>query len=243
MTSLQRQSLDQCSLGCTQCDTNICCLGHGLSEEQLHSLRKVTRGHTPYQPGQTIYKIEDTFKSLYIIQSGTVKIETVSHEGTHLVDGFFFKGDLIGLEAIGDKRYRHDATALEETMVCELPFEQFESLCSFMPRLQHKVFMLLGQKIRNTNDTIVHGRYLSAEKRLLLFFETLCQKKIIQKTNNTACVRLPMSKGDIASYLGLRPESLSRALTKLQCSGLIRNHPKQIELLDVDSICQLGSRN
>ncbi len=241
MISSQRQSLDQCTFCCDQCETNSFCLGQGLSQEQLLGLRKVTRCIGPFKDGETVYKMEDSFKSLYIIQSGAVKIETVSQDGTNLVDGFFFRGDLIGLEAIGDQCYRHDAIALEETHVCELPFEQFESLCSFMPKLQHKIFTLLGQKIRNTNETIMHGRYLSADKRLLLFFLMLCQKNVIQRSDNTACIHLPMSKGDIASYLGLRPESLSRALSKLQSTGLIRNHPKRIELLNVDMLCQSGT--
>ncbi len=224
---------------CHQCDTRSCCLGQGLSDEQLHGLRNITHTHGPYQPNQAIFKMEDRFKSLFIIQSGAVKIETISQDGTNLVDGFFLKGDLLGLEAIGDMQYRHDAIALEESWVCELPFEQLESLCSFIPRLQHKILVLLGQKIRYTNDTIVHGRNLSAEKRLLDFLQMLCQRMIMQKESTIGSLKLPMTKGDIASYLGLRPESLSRALKKLQCDGIIRNHSKKIEFLDNKAVHDL----
>ncbi len=226
-------------IDCYQCDTRSRCLGQGLSDEHLHGLRQITHTHGPYQPSQAIFKMEDSFKSLFIIQSGAVKIETISHDGTNLVDGFFLKGDLLGLEAIGDMQYRHDAIALEESWVCELPFEQLESLCSFIPRLQHKILVLLGQKIRYTNDTIVHGRNLSAEKRLLNFLQMLCQRMVMQKDSTIGSLKLPMTKGDIASYLGLRPESLSRALKKLQCDGIIRNHPKKIEFIDNKAVHDL----
>ena len=235
----KRNPLTKEDLDCYQCDTKSRCLGQGLSDGQLHGFRNITRTFGPYRPGQAIFKMEDSFKSLFVIQSGAVKIVSILHDGTNLVDGFFFRGDLVGLEAIGEVQYHHDAIALEETWVCELPFDQLESLCSFIPRLQHKLLMLIGQKIRHTTDTIVHGRYLSAEKRLLYFLQILCQKKVIKKDNNTGSVKLPMSKGDIASYLGLRPESLSRALGKLQSNGIIRNHAKKIEFLDIEAVLKL----
>lgn len=228
----------QSELDCSKCEARYRCLGEGLSEEQLLGLRKITRTLGPFQPGEAIFRVEGKFKSLFVIQSGAAKIETASFEGAKLVDGFFFRGDLVGLESIGAQQYGHDAIALERTLVCELPFNQLESLCSFVPRLQRKLLIILGQKIRYTNETIVHGRYVSGEKRLLFFLQMLCEKKIIKKNDNTGSVDLPMSKGDIASYLGLRPESLSRVLTKLQSDGIIRNHTKKIEFLDIKAILQ-----
>ena len=222
--------------GCDRCETRLLCLGEGLTDEQLHGLESITHTRGPYQTGQAVYKMEERFKSLFVIKTGSVKIESISHEGNNLVDGFFFRGDLVGLEAIGADRYQHDAVALEETRVCELPFDQLETLCSFMPRLQHKILLLLGQKIRHTNSAIVHGRYLTAEQRLLGFLQVLCQKKVLQHDKYRSSVRLVMSKGDIASYLGLRPESLSRALRKLQSKGIIRNYGKRVEILNLESI-------
>jgi len=201
----------------------------------LRGLHRITQSRGPYPPGQAIFRIEDCFGALFVIQKGTVKIETTSRDGTHLVDGFFFRGDMLGLEAIGDDRYRHDAVALEPTWICELPYDQLESLCSFVPRLQHRI-LLLAQKIRHTTHTIMHGRYLSAEQRVLQFLRMLCQKQIIQQRDNQGSLLIPMSKGDIASYLGLRPESLSRALSKLQEAGLIRNHGREIEFPDLIAI-------
>jgi len=222
-------------LDCFECRATACCLRGGLSSEQFGSLREIARVHGPFQPGQAIFRIEDSFQSLFVVQAGSVKIQSVLHDGTHLVDGFFFSGDMMGLEAIGDRQYRHDAIALEPTWVCALPFEQLESLCSFMPRLQHRILALMGQKIRQTTDNIGHGRYMKAEERLLLFLVTLCRHEMMCRVSGQEGIYLPMTKGDIASYLGLRPESLSRALHKLQDKGIIRNDNKMIQILDVDA--------
>lgn len=71
--------------------------------------------------------------------------------------------------------------------------------------------------------------------RLLLFLRYLCQHNGIRQSDGSGRIRLPMRKGDIACYLGLRPESLSRALSRLQREGIIRNHAKSIELQDMQS--------
>ncbi|MBA1446337.1 MAG: cyclic nucleotide-binding domain-containing protein [Gammaproteobacteria bacterium] len=123
-------SRDQSEQVCSECEAKRHCLGEGLSEEQMQGLRKITRTLGPFKPGENIFRVEDKFKSLFVIQSGAVKIETASFEGTKLVDGFFFRGDLVGMEAIGAQQYGHDAIALERTLVCELPFDHLESLAA-----------------------------------------------------------------------------------------------------------------
>ncbi|MDX2478546.1 MAG: helix-turn-helix domain-containing protein [Gammaproteobacteria bacterium] len=77
-------------------------------------------------------------------------------------------------------------------------------------------------------------RYLSSEQRLLVFFEMLCKKYFIQTIDSQKKLHLPMSKGDIASYLGMRPESVSRALRNLQNQGVIQYHLKTIEIKDLN---------
>jgi CRP/FNR family transcriptional regulator len=225
---------------CGKCDLSNRCLSANLSSAELNRFQQIIRIHGPFKPGEPVFKMEDSFRSLYSIQTGAVKVESVGQDGANLVSGFYFSGELIGIEAIGDHKYRNDAIALEKTWVCELPFDELESLCSSIPLLQKRIMVLLGQKIRHTNNVVVHGHHLSAEKRVLLFLKNLCESRGIQPVENSTIIPLPMTKGDIASYLGLRPESLSRALSRLQNEGLIRNHAKEIELLNVETGYQLA---
>ncbi|MCG8426692.1 MAG: cyclic nucleotide-binding domain-containing protein [Chromatiales bacterium] len=236
MASTNQLHVAGATVNCATCKDQSCFIQDGLTDEQLQGVSQISTSRGPYQPGETIFQIEDPFKSLYVVQSGATKIETVSPDGCNLVDGFYFRGDVLGLEAIGSTLYQHDAVALEETWLCELPYEHLESLCTFIPRLQHKILIMLGRKLRHMNKMFLHGRYLNAEERLMLFFRMLCHKQVIRKKANSATLTLTMSKGDIASYLGLRAESLSRALTRLQKAGLIHNHGKTIEFHDIDRI-------
>jgi CRP/FNR family transcriptional regulator len=238
---MAQQKMKNCSLHLVNadrdCDTCLLpkkCIGDGLSKEQSDSISSLIKSRGPFQAGETIFRMEDPFKSIFAIQSGSVKIESSLDDGTPLIHGFYFDGELIGIEAIGDTRYQSDAVALENTWICELPFEQIESLCIEIPKLQHELLELLGKRIRYTNSTIVRGRYLSADKRFLLFLSDLYQRKGLVNANGDKSVTLPMTKGDIAIHLGLRPESLSRALSKLQEEGFIRNRAREIEILGDD---------
>ena len=156
-------------LDCDHCEARNRCPGAELTEDQLKKLSEISITRGPFQAGQAVYRMEDRFKSLYVIQKGAVKVESVSEDGTNMVDGFFFIGELFGIDAIGDTRYRNDAIALETTWVCELPYDKLESLCTQLPDLQHKIFQLLGHQIRLINDNLVHNRFLSAEKTRLGF--------------------------------------------------------------------------
>lgn len=225
-------------LDCNICGSNHRCLGEELSAGQLEELHDIVNTHGTYKPGETIFKMEDSFKSLYAIRSGSVKLESILEDGKATVKGFFFPGELIGVEAIGDNKYGDDAIALELTRVCEIPFDRLEVLCGALPKLQHEILTLLGHKIRSRNNAIVNGHHLSSEKRVLLFIQELGLNQFNRHTGDSKHIHLPMSKGDIANYLGLRPESLSRALSKLQSEGIIKNHPKEIELLDIDAISE-----
>ncbi|MCW8947654.1 MAG: helix-turn-helix domain-containing protein [Sedimenticola sp.] len=233
----QRKS-SNCSLhlvntdrNCDACDLPKKCIGDGLDKDQSESISKLIKSRGPFQAGETIFRMEDPFKSIFAIQSGSVKLESSLDDGTPLIHGFYFDCELIGIEAIGDTRYQNDAVALETTWICELPFDQVESLCIEIPKLQHEILELLGKRIRYTNSTIVRGRYLSADKRFLLFLNDLYQRKGKINANGDRVVMLPMTKGDIAIHLGLRPESLSRALSKLQEEGVIRNRAREIQIL------------
>ncbi len=224
---------------CENCKSQNPCLGGGLNPEERKLFSRAIRHRFTFKMGARIFKVENKFKYLYAIQSGAVKIQTYAYDGTNLISGFYFSGDLIGIESIGDNVYRNDAIALSTTTVCEIPFNQLEELCDSIPALRHEVMMLFAKKIRHTEQAVVHGRHLHAKLRLLRFLQYLYEQNGVSRADGSNRVLLPMSKGDIACYLGLCPESLSRALKKLEKEGVIRNRSKSIELLDTETYSEL----
>jgi CRP/FNR family transcriptional regulator len=85
-----------------------------------------------------------------------------------------------------------------------------------------------------TGFTPFNGRQLSAQQCLLRFIKGLCECDLLHDVQDRSRVHLLMPKTDIASYLGVRPESVSRALTNLQKQCVIRNYHRCIEIDDRD---------
>ena len=220
---------------CEQCGTLQLCLSAWLDKELISDIDQITLDRGTFHTGQAIYRMEDRFRSLFIIQSGSVKVEKSLEDGIKHVNGFYFSGDLFGLDSIGNVRCDYDAIALETTRICEITYDKLELLSSSIPRLQQMFISLLGNKMHQTNNLLINSRYLNAEKRLLLFLKNLCERNLVQVKSNKDRLHLPMTKADIASYLGMRPESVSRALTNLQKQGVIRNNLKYIEINDINA--------
>jgi CRP/FNR family transcriptional regulator len=224
---------------CESCDARKLCLNAWLDRELISDLEQIDLARGTYQKGRAIHKLEDHFGSIFIIQSGSVKTVKTFEDGTCHVNGFYFPGDLLGLDSIGNKRYNYDAIALETTEICKIPYARLEVLSASIPRLQQKIISLLSSKIHHTNNLLIDNRYLSADKRLLLFLKSLCERNLMQTRNGKRRLYLPMPKSDIASYLGIRAESLSRILKTLQKQGVIRNRFKSIEIDDINAAMRI----
>ena len=138
---------------CGRCSSNNRCLGGRLSIEEQALFSNIIR-HTSCESGKKIFKAEQKAGSLYAIYSGAVKVQAYAYDGTNLISGFYFPGDLVGVESTGEPLYKSDAVALTQTIVCEIPFDRLKELFDPIPSLQHEVVMLFAKKIRNTEVTI-----------------------------------------------------------------------------------------
>lgn len=217
---------------CGLCDTRDFCFETWQDQKLLSVINKVTRSKGPIKVGEAVYKLENRFKSIFIIQSGLIKLEKPLEDGKAYVAGFYFPGDVIGLESVGGDHYNYDAIALDNTWLCEVPYKYFDSNDEYANLFKGRLITLYAEKLREADDLLAHARYQASEQRLLQFLEVLCKRHFKIILSNTHKVQLPMSKGDIANYLGLRPESISRALQKLQSMGIIRSHKNTIEIID-----------
>lgn len=224
---------------CGHCDIQQLCISAGIDENNTEKLNEIVKSSGPYDLGDVIYRRGDTFKSLYVIQCGIAKSETSSVEGRKQVTGFYFPGDLIGMESISTNIHPCDVIAIEKTWVCEIPFHKLEALSSNYPTLQHELFMRMGQKIYHDEYNCLVNRNESAEKRMLCFLTDLYKKLQCSAYVTDNCLSLPMAKVDLASYLGLQPETLSRTLKQLDKKGYIINTVKHIEFVDLDRMIKV----
>lgn len=205
------------------CPTRKYCIQLWGNEDLFCSIRDLTKFELIYKNDEFIYKRGDPATSLYVIQSGAVKLEKKDESGINHVSGFYFSDDMIGLESVGHEQYQYNTTALKETLVCEIRLHKLASLGSAALNIQTRISTMLGRKLCEIDKHLYNTRHFHIEQRLLNFLKEICTKQLTQTDDNLNLYELPIMKTDIASYLGMRPESVSRALLQLEGQGVVKD--------------------
>lgn len=217
------------------CTSRGYCLLSALAPGHAELLNAIIRTRGPFRAGDRIYRHGEPFDTLYSVQTGSLKTEMATREGRAQVSGFYFAGELLGTDAIGARTYPSDAVVLEQTWLCAIPARQFLDLCAGNPALQEQLLGRMGDRIRADEYGWMLNRNERAEVRLVSFLYDLYQRMNLRHGESSGRMRLPMHKEDIANYLGLAPESLSRTFRRLQNEGVLINHGRTVELLDIEA--------
>jgi CRP/FNR family transcriptional regulator len=223
--------LDRLRRGCAHCSLHVLCLPAAIGGEDLHRLDDIVRTRRPLQPGERLYRDGQTLKSLYVAREGAFKTVTTSDDGAAQVIGFHLPGELMGLDGLGAGVHAVDAEALTRAEVCEIPLDQLETIARQVPGLQHQLLRIIGQGIgRDQSHLEMLGRR-QAPERIALFLHGLSERyRALGRGGDT--LNLPMTREDIASYLGIVIETVSRTLSKMQEDGIVAVRGRQVEILD-----------
>jgi len=223
-------------LHCRRCDALDRCLNAWLDRSLIRYIYPLLVFRGPFKKDEAIYRKGDLVRSIFVVRSGAVEIRKPLDWGACDVEGFYFDGDLFGLDSLDDRIQGYDAIALAETEICQIPLKQFEELSTSVPQLQKLFVSELANQIRRKTDRLYNERHLTAEGRVRLFLKEIFERNRKQINSNNGKFPLPMTKIDIALYLGMTPESLSRILAKLQSKGVIHNHPRYIEFCNAKKL-------
>lgn len=217
--------------GCTHCSLQQLCLPAGIGPEALRQLDSIVRRRRPIARGESLFRTGDALQAVYVARDGAFKTVAISEDGEERVVGFHLPGELIGLDALGYERHRCDAVALTTANVCEVPFDQLANIAAEVPGLQHQLLRVIGRSVGRDQDHLDMLVRRQASERIALFLHGLAER-MGHIGQSDASFRLPMSREDIAHFLGLALETVSRGFTRLQDDGVIAVEGRRIEILD-----------
>jgi CRP/FNR family transcriptional regulator len=223
---------------CESCRVRKLCLPVSLDHAQIGLMDEVLKKRNGLKSGEYIYRAGDRFRSLYAIKSGAVKTYGLTTDGKEQITGFHLSGELLGMDAISNNVHNCNAVALEGTEVCELPFEELESLGQRLPTLQHEISRVMSREIYEESAMLIMIGKMNAEERVACFLQNLYHR-IRQRGGELDAMRLPMSREDIGNYLGLTLETVSRRLSIMQGQGIIRIDKRKISILDMAALSRL----
>ena len=200
-------------------------------DDLIHLKRRFARG-------EYLYRSTDRFQSLYAIHSGSFKTQVLHEDGREQVTGFQMVGEIVGLDAISTDKHTCDAVALEDSEVCEMPFNKLEALSRELPSLQRHLHKIMSREIVRDQGIMLLLGTMRAEERLAAFLLNLSQRFAARGLSPTQ-FQLRMSRQEIGSYLGLKLETVSRTLSLFQQRGLIRINNKSLEFLNLAELQSL----
>jgi CRP/FNR family transcriptional regulator, anaerobic regulatory protein len=220
---------------CSTCNMRDLCMPVDLTAAEMAHLETLARGKRKFQRGEYLFRSSAHLQSLYAIRSGFFKTQILHEDGREQVTGFQMAGEIMGMDAISNDVHTCDAVALEDSEVCELPFDQLEELSRSLPTLQRHLHRVLSREIVRDQGIMMLLGSMRAEERLAAFLLNLSQRYEARGYPANA-FHLRMTRQEIGSYLGLKIETVSRTLTLFQQRGLIRVQNKSLELLDITGL-------
>ena len=221
---------------CSTCAFGSVCLPAGVDKRALQDLHMLVEHVGPYRAGDVVFHQGSPFSAIFAVRSGVVKTRRAEETGREQVLGFHLPGEVVGLNAIHPARYPCDAVALDTVYVCRFSFPALATLAGKIPDVQQRLFELLSADIGRVTQLV--GDH-PADERLAAFLLELSER-FAARGFSASRFHLTMSRVDIANYLRLAAETVSRVLRRLQEQGLIRIDGREVELRDLAQLRELA---
>jgi len=194
--------------------------------------------------GQCLITDTCTANAIYVIRTGVFKVVALDAEGMEQVISFPMLGDIIGLEAFGDGHYRASAYALEDSEVIVLNLTRLAALSKQYQGIEQLMYRCMAQALVREQDHLWALGSQSAQARVAQFLLNTANRYGAAGYSSKTFV-LRMSRQELASFLGLTIETVSRTLSAMQKLTLIQVAGRQIDLCDVTQLrklCRSGER-
>lgn len=205
------------SINCHTCkarNSQLCSVFEGDSIAELF-----LAGHpVSVEKGSYLLHEEDSTKYVYNFSSGVSAVERLASDGRRQIITFVYPGDFIGITF--GASYSFSDRALTDVTACKWHIRDLEMLYSKYPELETRVHEIATRVLAGTMDQIfVLGRKNAVEK--IAYFLLYIDKRQVKYDDHTDYFTLPMTRSDIADYLGITVETVSRAFSLLKKQGLI----------------------
>lgn len=223
---------------CHTCAFSGVCLASGYGKPELSALHCLVEHVGPFRAGENVFRTRDPFRAIFAVRSGTLKTVVVNREGHEQVLGFYLPGEVVGLNAIYPEYYPCDAVALETAHFCRFSFPAMSALATRVPGVQQHLFRMLSKELGAAS--LLAGDH-SADERMAAFIVDLSNRYAARGFSATR-FRLSMSRGDIANYLRLASETVSRVLGRFRDQELLRIEGRDLEIQDAEGLNDLASR-
>jgi len=225
---------------CGDCGWADCCINRGLNRKRQPD----TGGgrSSPYRRNSHLFRQGDDLDSLYFLRSGSAKTVVSTPGGTEQIVTFHFPGDLIGFDSIASGEHQSTTVTLETSGVCRINLAKLKKLSVENSALWEEVMRTAAMAIAEKQNYALLLGQKSVHARFATFLAYL-SGKYGSRGCSDAEFNLSMSRQDIANYLAMAVETLSRLIGDFQRKGLIEVERRFVRIKDVQKLKAVAQEN
>ncbi len=227
------------SSGCTECGLQKVCFPKGLNRIDIELLETIVDNRPSLYRGEYLFKSGDEFSSLFAVKAGLIKVFSSPENEPEVIHGFYLPGEVVGVDALASKKYSFNAVALDVTNVCGINVLQMEELSRLVPNLNMHVLQIMSQEILEGR---LHAELLtkkSAEQRVSYFLWSMVER-FKERGYNYTEFRLNILHKEMAVFLNLTPETVSRVLAQLCNKKILTWRKKEVFIFSLEGLKNLA---
>jgi len=210
-----------------------------LNDEEIQQMSDIS-DDISYQPNEVVCTEGETAKYMFNVRSGCVRISKMLPDGRRQIIGFLFAGDFFGLSTGGGHSY--SAEAIIDINLCRMSREKLFENFKKLPSLGEKILDMSQANLNDAADKMLLLGRKNAKEKLCSFLSAMSKKSAQNNEIPDDKIYLPMSRSDIADFLGLTIETVSRQFTILANDNIIAmDKSPTIELLDLERLKLIAS--
>ena len=191
------------------------------------------------EPGETLYSQGDPGNGIYCIQSGLIGLRRIDINGNSVLIRLSAAGTTVGYRTILTREaHVNSAEVLTPSVLCYIPRPKVEKLLKANPLLGERFLQHFFDDAVETENDYVRSLTMGMKSRFLHIILVFYERFGYQDENGNAIVELPVKRGELAELVGVRPESISRLIDKLQTDEVMRFKDRRVQISDVDEVLQ-----
>ncbi len=220
-------------MSCEHCKGDLCVsrvpiFNHLDLEQQMQIMQLSITKH--YKRNEVVFNADDVSDSLFIVNKGRVKVFSLDENGKEHLINVLNAGDYIGENSLFMNEVQQNyATATEETSICLIRKQDVMGLLSEYPTIAIKILEEFARRLDSSQTQAKWLGTTNAKERLNKYLVGSAVQG-----NKRLMTTLSMPRKDLANYLGMSAETLSRGFSALEDEGIIRQlNNREIEILEV----------
>jgi CRP/FNR family transcriptional regulator len=222
-----------------KCDLKSCFLCSSCIPDWLPAIGAQKKNIT-FKRGQEIFKERDTVEGIFFVYSGKVKVHKRWDDDKELILRFAKGGDILGHLGLGnDPLYPVSATAVENTVVCYVQMDFFESSLNVNPQFTIKLMKLFANSLQESEKRMRNLAHMPVKERIA---QALLSLKNQFGVNNNGYIDIELTKQDIASYAGVAYETFFKVTQEFLQGNLIEVNGKSFKLLNEDVLTKIAAK-